>query len=177
MAERRHPKVINVDEADGRTLETGTKFGGTIKPLGAAVGSTGIGATLHEIKPGRAAYPFHYHCANEEAAFVLEGEGTLRIGDATVQIRAGDWISLPTGPSHAHQIRNTGTTLLRYVALSTLNLCEIVGYPDSKKVGALAAPSREAALKGQPWLRYIGLESGQVPYYEGEDTGEKPSPG
>jgi uncharacterized cupin superfamily protein len=172
MADRRHPNVINLAEAEPRTLETGTKFGGTFKSLGGSAGGAAIGCSWYEVKPGRAAYPCHFHCANEEAAFILEGEGTARIGDATVAVRAGDYIAFPVGPAHAHQIRNTGTTPLRYLTLSTLNRTEVVGYPDSKKIGAMASPSYEAAMKGQHWIRYIGLESSAVPYFEGEDAGE-----
>ena len=44
-------------------------------------------------------------------------------------------IACPTGgPEVAHQIVNTGTVDMRYLALSTLVDVEICEYPDSQKV-------------------------------------------
>src|SRR5690242_4639516 len=105
---RRHPNVVNVSELEANKREKGTRFALASKGLGLAAGATGIGCSWYEVPPGRTAFPMHYHCANEEAAFILEGEGTLRIGDKTVPIRPGDYIALPTGPENAHQLQNTG---------------------------------------------------------------------
>jgi uncharacterized cupin superfamily protein len=172
MAEpRRHPNVVNLDELDARSISAGTKFGATMRHLGAATGGRGIGCTCYEVLPGRAAFPRHFHCANEETLFVLEGEGTVRIGDESVAVRAGDYVTFPVGPAHAHQLRNTGTGVLRYLCFSTLHTAEVVGYPDSKKVGAIAGPSLEAALRGEHWVRMFAFEGAGVGYYEGEDVG------
>ena len=78
---RRHPNVVNISEAEGTQLEKGTRFGFSAKFLAASTGAKSIGASWYELPPGRAAYPAHYHCVNEEALFVLEGEGAVRIGD------------------------------------------------------------------------------------------------
>jgi len=170
MAERRHPNVVNVSEVEGRNFEQGTRFGGVQKAVGRAGGGRAIGCSWYDIPPGRAAYPFHFHTANEEALYVLEGEGALRLGDATVKVGAGDWIAFPVGPEAAHQLRNTGSTPLRYLCLSTMNNVEVVGYPDSKKVGAVAMPP--GAKRGDPpWLRILRNEGGDVGYYDGEDAG------
>ncbi len=171
MAEsRRHPQVAHLDELEARTISAGTKFGATMKHLGFATGSKGLGCTWYEVAPGKAAFPRHFHCANEESLFVLEGEGTLRIGDDTVAVRAGDYVTMPIGPNYAHQLRNTGPGVLRYLCFSTMNTAEVVGYPDSKKVGAMAAPSMEAALKGETWVRFLAFEPSKVGYYDGEET-------
>jgi hypothetical protein len=45
-----------------------------------------------------------------------------------------------------------------------MHATEIVGYPDSKKIGAMAAP------RGERWLRLIARESSAVDYYDGEDA-------
>ena len=95
----------------------------------------------------------------------------MRIGDETVAVGAGDYITFPVGPQAAHQLRNTGSSPLRYLCFSTLHTAEIVGYPDSKKVGALAAPSMEAAFSGGHWVRFLAFEGSSVGYYDGEDVG------
>jgi hypothetical protein len=109
--------------------------------------------------------------AREAAMFVLEGEGMLRIGDDTVPIRAGDYATFPVGPRFAHQVQNTGAAPLRYLAMSTLHSTEVVGYPDSKKLGARSAPSYQEALKGTNWVGLLVREGPMTGYYEGEDLG------
>jgi uncharacterized cupin superfamily protein len=172
MAEtRRHPNVINLSQVEPDTTEGGQRFACTMKSLGAATGATGVGCSWHEVPPGRTAWPRHYHCANEEAMFVLEGQGLLRIGDAEVQIGPGDYATFPVGPAHAHQVRNTGQGPLRYLGLSTMLMTEIVGYPDSKKLAASSVANLEAMIRGEYWAAMRVKEGAPLPYFEGEDLG------
>jgi uncharacterized cupin superfamily protein len=168
---RRHPKVINLSEVEGRTNQQGTKFGATVKLLGFNTGAARQGCSWHEVPPGRAAWPRHFHCVNEEAMFVLEGEGMLRVGEDEVAIRAGDYANFPIGPDFAHLVRNTGQGPLRYLGLSTLSTGEVVGYPDSKKFGASGAPSTPAAMRGEFWVRALAKDGESLGYYDGEDVG------
>jgi uncharacterized cupin superfamily protein len=161
---RRHPQVVNLSEVKSNTLEKGSRFGATTKWLGHANGAKGIGCSYVEVEPGRAAWPYHYHCANEEALYVLEGEGTLRIGGKDVPVRPGDFVTFHVGPDHAHQLTNTGKATLKYLALSTLIPVEVVGYPDSDKIGAMAAK----VAYDKPMVRAIFKASSQVDYYDGE---------
>jgi uncharacterized cupin superfamily protein len=165
---QRHPNVLNLSEVEPREQKEGVRFGFKTRLLGKSAGARGIGASWYEVEPGRAAYPSHFHCANEEAIFVLEGEGTLRIGSERVAVRAGDWITRPTGPDHAHQLINTGTAPLRYLCMSTLLTTELVGYPDSDKIGAMAV-----TVPGQPpAIRAIFRKDTQAGYYDGERADE-----
>jgi uncharacterized cupin superfamily protein len=168
MSERRHPRVVNVDEVDGNRQTKGTRFGATRKSLGRATDAQSLGCTHYELEPGRTAFPHHFHCMNDEAIFVLEGEGTLRIGDATVAVRAGDWITIPPGPAYAHQLTNGGQAPLRYLCVSTLKSGDIVGYPDSKKVAAMAGESYKSVLGGETWVRVIAKQDASLDYYDGE---------
>jgi uncharacterized cupin superfamily protein len=171
MSERRHPNVMNLSDAPSRTQEKGTKFGFVAKSLGQATGAAGIGCSWYEVPPGRAAFPAHFHCANEEALFVLEGEGTLRIGKDTVALRAGDYVTLPTGPDYAHKLTNTGAAPLRYLCMSTLGKgAEVVGYPDSKKIGAMGVPATWR-FPEPAWVRLVARADAGVDYYDGEDVG------
>jgi uncharacterized cupin superfamily protein len=171
MTERRHPHVVNLDEVEARKMTHGTRFGAAMKHLGRATAARGIGCTYYEIEPGRTAFPHHFHSINEEAVYVLEGEGTQRIGDEEVPVRAGDFITHRTGPAHAHQLVNTGKTPLRYLCFSTLSAAEVVGYPDSKKLAAASAASYEEAMSGKHWVRIIVRDDVGVGYYDGEDAG------
>lgn len=168
MTERRHPCVIHLSDAPVRTGEKGKRFGFTAKTLGQATGAKGIGCSWYEVPPGRTAFPMHYHCANEEAIFVLEGEGTLRIGDERVAVRAGDYVTMPPGPDHAHQLINTGSAALRYLCMSTLGHgAEVVGYPDSKKIGIVGVPPGWKP-PAPPWIRLIMRGETSLDYYDGE---------
>ncbi len=165
---RRHPNVANLKEVEPQGQEKGTRFGHAMRWLGMATGGRGIGCSWIEVPPGRTAFPLHYHCANEEALFVLGGEGTLRIGKETVLLRQGDYVTFPPGEEYAHQLTNTGKTPLQYLALSTLQTTEIVGYPESEKVGA-ANFAFDSSGKPTVRLRALFRRSSQVTdYYDGE---------
>jgi uncharacterized cupin superfamily protein len=165
--QQRHKHVVNLDEAKGMENLTGTRFGFATKALSEPAGGRSIGGSWWEVPPGRSAFPYHFHCVNEEAMFVLEGEGALRIGPDTVPIRAGDWVSFPIGPETAHQVTNTGSTPLRFIGLSTKVNGDVVGYPDSKKIGVrgVAPGSR---FGDPPWVRIIVREGTGVDYFDGE---------
>jgi uncharacterized cupin superfamily protein len=169
---RRHANVINLEEADTKEMVVGKHFGSSMKSLGWAAGGAQLGCTWYELKPGRAAFPKHFHCANEEAIFVLEGDATLRIGDDEVAVRAGDYIALPVGPATAHQMVNRGDKTCRYLCFSTKHTTEVVGYPDSKKIAASAADSPNAWVTGNFWVRELHFSKDQVQYYDGENTGD-----
>ncbi|MEZ4361687.1 MAG: cupin domain-containing protein [Kofleriaceae bacterium] len=126
-------------------------------------GSKQLGGSLIELEPGAVSYPFHFHCANEEAIFVISGKGTARIGDRRVSVQAGDWIAFPVGPEHAHQMVNDGDSLLVYLAIGTDHKCEVVGYPDSKKVAAFGGESWE-----NPWVRELKRSGETLDYWDGE---------
>jgi uncharacterized cupin superfamily protein len=123
-------------ECDDQIVEQGG-FAFRRKRLGAAAGGTGLGVSWFELQPGKKAFPFHFHLANDEAVFILEGEGVLRLGDAEHPLRAGDYVGFNPGPP-GHQIVNRSEAPLRFLAISTMQEPEVAVYPDSKKVGVLA---------------------------------------
>ncbi len=164
--ERRHPNVINHDELDPKEVKQG-KHHYVTRRLGIPAGAQQLGATLTEIPPGKISYPLHFHCANEEAVYVISGKGTARIGDTRVPVRAGDWISYPVGPAHAHQMINDSDAPLVYLALSTGHKCEVVGYPDSKKIGSAATPAG-GTFQTNPWIFQLSRQGETLDYWDGE---------
>jgi uncharacterized cupin superfamily protein len=123
-------------ECDEQIVEQGG-FAFRRKRLGAAAGSKGLGVSWFELQPGRKSFPFHFHLANDEAVFILEGEGVLRLGDEEHRVRAGDYVAFPPGPP-GHQLINRSDGPLRFLAMSTMREPEVAVYPDSKKLGVLA---------------------------------------
>jgi uncharacterized cupin superfamily protein len=160
--QRRHPNVINQDEVPVMEMQQG-KFHVRGKRFAAHAGNQQLGGQLLELAPGERAFPFHYHCANEEALYVIAGSGTVRLGDQRVAVRAGDWIAHPVGPEHPHQMINDGDAPLVYLAISTQHKCEVVGYPDSKKVAMSAGPSWNTS-----WVRQIHKQGESLGYYDDE---------
>jgi len=69
---RRHPHVVNVDEVEVHDDPHG-KFAPRERYLAEATGGRQLGCSFVELLPGAVAWPYHYHCANEEAIYVLEG--------------------------------------------------------------------------------------------------------
>jgi uncharacterized cupin superfamily protein len=158
----------------------GEKFGHRRKRLGSAAGGRRVGCSLYEVEPGRAAFPRHYHLANEEAIYVLEGSGTLRLGEEgeEVALSLGDYVALPVGADGAHQLVNTSRAVLRYLCLSTVVEPDVLVYPDSGKVGlyagsAAGAPKEEEIfaefLRSDVGMGYYYLDGAEVGYYDGEE--------
>jgi uncharacterized cupin superfamily protein len=162
-ATRRHPNVVNVAELKAGGFEKGSRFALANKPLGRATGARGIGCSFYEVPPGKTAFPNHYHCANEESVYVLEGTGKLRIGTEELAVGPGDYATFPVGPAHSHQLLNAGEGPLRYLCFSTLLPTEVVGYPDSKKIGAMGY-----ATTGEAMVRIMVREESKVDYYDRE---------
>ena len=104
MSQRRHANVVHFSEIEPRTMASPRKFGATMRSLGLATGAQKIGCTHYEVEPGRAAFPRHFHCANEESIYVLEGEAMLEIGEARVPVSAGDYATFPIGADSAHKL-------------------------------------------------------------------------
>jgi uncharacterized cupin superfamily protein len=163
----RHPSVIHESEVAWADRGNGKKFTVRAKRLGAAAGAKKLGCGLFELPPGGRSFPFHYHLANEEGLFVLEGGGTLRLGEKEVPIRAGDYVAMPVGPAHAHQLINTSSAPLKYLAISTMQEPEVAIYPDSRKAGMLGG-SASVDASGQP-LRQVVQLADSVGYFDGEE--------
>ncbi|GAB0056069.1 hypothetical protein SIID45300_00369 [Candidatus Magnetaquicoccaceae bacterium FCR-1] len=136
--------------------------------ISARIGAQKLGYNLTAVPPGKRAFPFHNHLVNEEMAYVIQGSGEVRIGDQVYPIRTGDIIAFPSGGAQsAHQIINTGTEELRYLAVSTILSPEIAEYPDSGKFGILA--NKPAGIDGQPKrMMFVGRENSSLGYWDGE---------
>jgi uncharacterized cupin superfamily protein len=158
--------VVNQDEIAWTEAAQG-KFRYRRKAFTAAAGMQRLGASLYEIEPGASAFPRHYHCANEEAMYVLEGEGLLALGDGETKVRAGDFVALPRGLEYAHRLSNSSQQALRYLRFSTMIDPDIGVYPDSNKVGFFEGSAPGGAKKKRR-LTGIFRRDMEVGYFDGE---------
>jgi uncharacterized cupin superfamily protein len=137
--------VINASEGTTHRGASGEFFAYSMTELAGELGAHAIGANITRVPPGKAAFPFHHHYANEEHFFVLSGSGVLRHGADLHEVTKNDYIvNLPGGPERAHQLINTGAEDLVYLAISTSTIPDVCGYPDSGKTSVRTAPYAEA---------------------------------
>lgn len=142
--------------------ETAEKYDIRWGEIANRIGACKLGYNLTVVAPGKTNCPLHSHRMEEEMFFVLEGTGALRYGDATYPLKPSDIVACPTGgPETAHQILNTGTTEMRYLALSTRAEVEISDYPDSGKFSVYG----EFELPG---FRHLARREDSRDYWEDE---------
>ncbi|HEX3409927.1 MAG TPA: cupin domain-containing protein [Candidatus Binataceae bacterium] len=158
--------VVHSDEIAWTEAAQG-RFRYRRKAFTAAAGMERLGASLYELEPGASAFPRHYHCANEEAIYVLAGEGLLNVGEAEVKLQPGDFVALPRGSEHAHRLRNCADQPLRYLCFSTMVEPEVVVYADSNKVGVMTG-SAPGGDRQQRQLSAVFRRESEVGYFDGE---------
>lgn len=159
-------RILNLDQLELGPFGEGERFAARIGRISSELGAEQLGYNLTVIEPGRAAFPLHNHRKLEEAFFILEGQGELRLGDERHPLRAGDMIACPAGgPDTAHQIINTGVDELRMLAISTVVDAEVVEYPDSDKHLVYAR------FDGEPGVtvrKVFGPDGEECGYWDGE---------
>jgi uncharacterized cupin superfamily protein len=155
----RMPNIFDPDFDQERDAEGFSKRRAFV---GRQAGADKLGASVWEILPGEAAYPFHFHHFEEEMVVLIEGALELRTPDGTRELVQGDLVSFPTGPGGAHQLINRGDQPARMLSLSTTAETEIVVYPDSGKTGIWID-------RGTPeQSRKFYKEAPDVGYWDGE---------
>jgi uncharacterized cupin superfamily protein len=159
--------VIHEDDLNWIETSLSAAFRSRRKKLAALAGAQMLGASIYELPPGASAFPYHYHCANEELLYVLAGEGTLRVGDQRIAVRTGSFVAMPPGPAHAHRLYNSSNATLKYLCVSTMVDPEVCVYPDSHKV-AVAVGSAPGGDLSKRTLAGIYRQASGVSYYDGE---------
>ena len=155
--------LMNLDEATFDDVEENGIYTSSRAAIGQQIGARDLGYNLTVLPPGKVQCPFHSHHGEEEMFFILEGEGELRFGDKRYPLRRNDVIACPTGGAEvAHQIVNTGTVPMRYLAISTIVDLEACEYPDSGKVSVVAG------RRGQRRLTKMFRAETTVDYYDRE---------
>lgn len=161
--------ILNLDEVVFNDIEENGCYTSKRAQISDHIGARKLGYNLTVLPPGKAQCPFHNHHGEEEMFFILDGEGELRFGDQRYPIRKHDVIACPTGgPEVAHQIINTGTVPMSYLALSNVVDIETCEYPDSNKIMIGSGP------RGEPGLWKMFRSENTVEYYDRESNNEPP---
>jgi uncharacterized cupin superfamily protein len=131
------------------------------RQLGAALSSA-----VWELEPGATQAPYHFHHGGEELLIVLRGTPTLRTPEGARELKEGEVVHFPRGPEGAHQVSNRSGGVVRYVIAASQGTPEIIEYPDSGKIAAMARTETSA---GGP-LFTVNRLADAVDYYEGESA-------
>jgi uncharacterized cupin superfamily protein len=144
---------VNLNEPDFDEPREVEGFRAQRARIGRQLGSQKLGASLWELPPRQAAYPYHWHLTEEELLVVTQGTPSLRTPDGWRELEQGEVVAFPRGEEGSHQVVNRTEETVRFLAFSTLPGAPVVMYPDSGKIGADGHRFRL---------------SDEVDYYEGE---------
>jgi uncharacterized cupin superfamily protein len=126
------PLIVNLADCAAEERGQGdSQF--VVRNLGVTAGTRRTGLRHHVVAPGKMAWPPHCHSAEEELLVVLEGEGTLLLGDERHPVHAGHVVSRPPGTRVAHAIV-AGDSGLTYLAYGNRDPNDIAYFPRSDKV-------------------------------------------
>jgi len=148
---------INTDDLPLVQTQPGHSWRGA--ELGPRIGANGMGATVYELPPGEATFPYHYEYGCEEWLLVVRGSVTLRDPGGRHQLGPGDLVCFPEGPEGAHRIENTGDEPARVMLLSTKQRPAMAVFPDSGKL---------LVFSGGEGDDVIVRKADAVDYWEGE---------
>ena len=168
-----HPQsqsaIRNLDELDFKPWGHGEKYKARHAQVSIGLGARKLGYGVVVLPPGKTAWPYHQHLINEEMFFILEGQGTLRLNGEETPVRACDFIAVPPGRQSGHQIKNTTDRDLKYLAVSTKEMPEVVEYPDSGKTAFVAPVGEDAQGKPELLRAIYAQDTPQAGYWDGED--------
>ena len=63
--------VVNVEDVDPITFGNGGRFEGHFRWISQQNGAEKLGYNMVTLSPGKTAFPYHFHRANEEAFFAM----------------------------------------------------------------------------------------------------------
>lgn len=125
--------VKNLGKMEAVSFNGSTEF--KLKPITSPQENKQCTVNFVEVEPGGTAFGYHWHEMSEEVFFIISGNGSVKTTKGNVLVKAGDVITFPAGPEGAHVISNASQTeKLVYIDFDTKNPCDIVHFPDMKKV-------------------------------------------
>ena len=99
--------------------------------LGDVVGLTQFGVNLTRLKPGAASALRHWHEAEDEFVYVLEGEIMLIEDGSTTVLQRGDAAGFKAGVANGHHLVNKSQRDALYLEIGTRAAVERAHYPDA----------------------------------------------
>lgn len=97
-------------------------------------GLTQFGARVEILPPGSSSALKHWHSAEDEMVYMLEGEALLHEGDESTVLRKGDAATFRAGDPVGHRIENASDRDLSYLVIGTRSATDTVTYPDNDRI-------------------------------------------
>ena len=120
--------------------------------LGDAGGLTQFGVNVTRISPGAASALRHWHEAEDEFIYVLEGELVLVENEGETVLQPADAAAFKAGSGNAHRLINRGNRDAVYLEIGTRATADRVHYPDDDLLLERDAQSRRYLHKsGEPY--------------------------
>lgn len=119
---------------------------------------TQLGAFVEVLQPGCRSSIKHWHSAEDEMVYALEGEITVVEGNTETLMRPGDAATFKAGVALGHYLENRSATATRCLVVGTRAPIDRITYPDSDRVCL-----RNRALEDDIWTDGAG-NSADSPY-------------
>jgi len=124
--------IVNVAAVEPQRVER-TRIVRERRNLGRAAGSVRTGLQHVTVAPGKESSPQHCHSHEEEIFVVLDGDGSVLLGETEAPVRPGSVIARPAGTGVAHLFVG-GRSTLQYLAYGTRDPADSCYYPRSNKI-------------------------------------------
>jgi uncharacterized cupin superfamily protein len=125
-----------------------------------AGGLTQFGAFLEILQPGSRSSIKHWHSAEDELVYVLDGEITLIEGETETVLRSGYAATFRAGVAVGHYLHNRSAAATRCLVMGTRAPVDMITYPDRDRVC-----HRDRSLDDDVWTTIAG-EPAANPYRE-----------
>jgi uncharacterized cupin superfamily protein len=153
-------RSVNIHQPEFTLDQTQPGYRWRAAELGPAIGAEQMGATIYELPPGEASFPYHYEYGCEEWLLVVAGSVTLRDPDGEHVVATGDLICFPEGETGAHRVHNAGPEAARVMFFSTKGRPAVAVFPDSGKLVLCSGGGASDDV--------IARKADSVSYWEGE---------
>jgi len=98
--------------------------------LAPPTGLTEFGVSHVVLKPGAWSSQRHWHSAEDELVYILEGELVLVTEDGEQVVRAGLVVGFPAGQPNGHHLINRSDKVARFLAIGSRVRGDECTYPD-----------------------------------------------
>jgi uncharacterized cupin superfamily protein len=114
-------------------------------------GLTQFGANVQILPPGSRTSIKHWHSAEDELVYVLDGNVTLVEGNAEIMLAPGDAATFPAGVPVGHFLENRGAEDVRLLVVGTRAPVDTITCPDHDRIC-----HRDRALPHDIWTDMDG---------------------
>ena len=101
------PVIVRAGEGEARWW-----FGGLAEIKVTAADTGGLMTIVEITEPPRVEAPLHVHHRDDEGFWILEGDVTFEVGDATIEASAGDYVFGPRDIPHRYTVGDEGCRML-----------------------------------------------------------------